>query len=405
MLSGTAIETADLRRYPPLARQLVQDHLPRLRSLPVIFAALLLREISSYDWQFPVERQELEAQLKLLARADTGKLAQTMRRFAALPLSPELQAFPWVAEPERFVEKLTAYLWSVHAMDEFRAAATEYGNQIESVRAHEAPKDSRLCIVLIGSGTPVGQLKLFQKLRPHGTYFPHLDTTHALQQAMEATVARAKTDPAPYRHWYVDGGAAESFASRHPELVNISYEALRPMRQALLERMHTARLSGTVGPEDLRSLLAEMRPEQFQASQVSSDKVLQHFELQVLSEGSGTQIFSTTFVQWTARELLRRARPQTLLVRYGLRQADRPMNDLLRAAATTELDPRGSLIDADMGAYYTWLNLRRLPGAESSRFITFLEGGNEAIAIAPGMAQGAVSTQRVNLEQILRWSA
>ena len=107
------------------------------------------------------------------------------------------------------------------------------------------------------------------------------------------------------------------------------------------------------------------------------------------TQGSGTQIFSTTFVQWAAREVLRRARPHTLVLRYAPRQAERPMNDLVLASAAEEqLDPHGSLIDADMGAYYTWLNLTRLPGAEKSRFIACHEGGSEAIAIAPTLAAG-----------------
>ena len=39
------------------------------------------------------------------------------------------------------------------------------------------------------------------------------------------------------------------------------------------------------------------------------------------------------------------------------------MNELLAEhQRPPDLDPRGSLIDADMGAYYTWLNQQRLPG-------------------------------------------
>jgi hypothetical protein len=99
------------------------------------------------------------------------------------------------------------------------------------------------------------------------------------------------------------------------------------------------------------------------------------------------------------------ARTLTLLARYAPRQMERPMNDLLLASSTEEQDPRGSLIDADMGAYYTWLNLTRLPKPEDSRFIALFEGSNEAIAIAPGLAHGAVSTQPCELRQILDWTS
>src|SRR5579872_2720307 len=95
----------------------------------------------------------------------------------------------------------------------------------------------------------------------------------------------------------------------------------------------------------------------------STDEVLERFELKLLTEGSGTQIFSTVFAQWATREALRRAEPLTLLVRFAPRQRQRPMNELLsNAGATPELDPEGSLIDADMGAYYHWINQQRLQG-------------------------------------------
>ena len=75
--------------------------------------------------------------------------------------------------------------------------------------------------------------------------------------------------------------------------------------------------------------------------------------LKLLTEGSGTQIFSTSFTQWAARESLRRAQPLTLLVRFAPRQRQKPMNEMLFAKAeSVELDPVGSLVDGDMGAYY-----------------------------------------------------
>ena len=79
--------------------------------------------------------------------------------------------------------------------------------------------------------------------------------------------------------------------------------------------------------------------------------MLNRFQVSVLTEGSGTQFFSPTFVQWAARELLRRAQPLTLLARFAPRQTGRSMNEMLADTQTRAvLDPLGSLIDADMGA-------------------------------------------------------
>ena len=410
MPTAGTLSLVDLARYPPLGRHLVEAHLETLRALPLIFVALLLRQASAYDWQFPAERAELDAQLKLLAGARDARMQAALDQFGALPLSPELLHSHWAAEPEHFIERLTAYLWTVHAMDAFRAAAQAYGGLTVSPSA-KSPVP-RLCLVLLGAGAfatgvPTPQVKLLERLRPFGTTFAQVDTTDALSQAFQAVRERAKQNPGPYRHWYVEGGKPLPPSAPRAELATVSYEALLPLRQALLAKVHTARVSGTVGPEDLRSMLAEMKPADFAprtGAPGQADPVLERFQLEVLTEGSGTQIFSTTFVQWTARELLRRARPDTLLVRYGLRQKERPMDDLLLASSGPEaLDPRGSLIDADMGAFYTWINLQRLPGAETNRFVVCVEGGQQAFAFGPGMAHGAQSKEPCTLAQILRW--
>ena len=92
----------------------------------------------------------------------------------------------------------------------------------------------------------------------------------------------------------------------------------------------------------------------------------------------------------------------TLLARFGQRQRENPMNVLLaEAQRRPELDPQGSLIDADMGAYYTWLNQQRLAGAESSRFLAWHEDQPEAVAIGPGFEAGRESDERVALDELV----
>ena len=134
--------------------------------------------------------------------------------------------------------------------------------------------------------------------------------------------------------------------------------------------------------------------------------MLDRFQLKLLTEGSGTQIFSTVFAQWAARETLRRAQPLTLLVRFAPRQRQKPMNELLSASiGRSELDLVGSLVDADMGAYYNWINQQRLPGAEQSSFIVWFEGHSQAVAIGPSMPRGTESTSPASLAQLLEWAA
>jgi len=398
--SSSPLSVEDFARYPPLARERATQYLETFRTLPLLLTALLLRQLVSYDWQFPAERASLDRQLAFLKSPD-AKLRQVIDGFAAIPLSPSLLSLPWAAQPERFSEQLTSFLWSSHQIDAFRTLAVRFNELTISSNEH-GPTPSRLCIVLFGRDCSHPDVPLFEKLRPHGAWFSNVDLSTAFVSAQAELHARASVDAVPYAHWYIEGGASDPL----PNAVTVSYEALAPLRRKVLDLMHTARISGTVGPEDLRSLMLSMQPEQLSDVHTTSDDVLRHFELSLLSDGSGTQIFSTTFVQWAAREALRRAQPHTLLLRYASRQRGRPMNDLLLPAASEEqLDPRGSLIDANMGAFYTWLNLMRLSGAENSRFIACHEGGSEALAIAPGIAAGTISSQPCDLDRILRYTA
>jgi hypothetical protein len=63
----------------------------------------------------------------------------------------------------------------------------------------------------------------------------------------------------------------------------------------------------------------------------------------------------------------------------------------------------GSLVDADMGAYYNWLNQQRLTGAEQSSFLVWFENHREAVAIGPSMPRGTESTAVVDLAKLLSW--
>jgi hypothetical protein len=129
---------------------------------------------------------------------------------------------------------------------------------------------------------------------------------------------------------------------------------------------------------------------------------MDRFTRSIYAEGSGTQIFSTVFAQWAARETLRRAQPVSLIVRFGTRQRQQPMNAMLAVnTGSEEADPAGSLVDADMGAYYTWVNLTRLSGSEQSRFLAWSEGYNQAVAIGPGLPRGTESSQPIELERLL----
>jgi len=387
--------------YPPQARKLVVEKLPVLQTLPQSFLPSLLREVIEYDYKFPAERLALERELANLASLSAEQRGEWFREFAQIKLASALERFDWVNQPAQFVEQLSSHLWTTHQQDAFRKAATDYFDRLARAIPAAEPEIPRVGIAIVGQGVSANEYPLFRKLRPHGAFYTKVDPKNGLEVLLEFAAQRAKAHPSPYAHWYIDGGKN---APHDAALTSVSYAALEPARNQLLAKVQKHSASPGMGPENLRTAMAALQPSDLQLDKIA-DPVLSRFELKVLTEGSGTQIFSTTFAQWAAREALRRAQPLTLIVRFASRQRQRPMNEML--AVTKESlgdDPAGSLVDADMGAYYNWLNQQRLSGAAQSSFIAWFEEHETAIAIGPAVPRGTISNSGPDMRKLLEWT-
>ena len=383
--------------YPSQARKLAVTHLRTLQQLPLSFLPVFLREVIDYDFRFPAERTAIDHELFTLSSLTPVQLKDWFQAFLQLSLSPKLETFDWINQPAQFVEQLSAYLWTTHQLDAFREAAVTYGNRLQK-GAPEQIAVRRLGIAIIGQGVASWNEPLFLNLRKHGTYFNQVKPENGVDLLLAAVEARAKAHPVPYGHWYIDGG----HAADHSSLLScVSFQKMEPLRAALLKDIQTETAKPGMGPEELRSHMARLSSVDLGIDKTRDD-VLERFQVKLLTEGSGTQIFSTTFVQWTTREVLRRAQPVSLFARFAPRQRQRPMNELLSGSGTNlELDPVGSLIDADMAAYYQWINQQRLPHSEQSSFLVWFEGHKHALAISPSLPRGTESSSPLDLGQLL----
>lgn len=394
------IKPEEFKDYPPQARQVAVDYIELFRRLPLAFAPLILQQLEQYDWKFPAERREIDHQLSFLSSCPRDQMSGLLSGFGQLKLSHHLEKYDWVNSPGSFSQELSAYLWATHQIDAFRGAAEKLMEAINASLPPEQLPAPRLGIVIVGKGVKENTYPLFRKLRPYGTYFSQVNPSNGLRTLLDAAAARAALHPVPFGHWYIDGGPAETLPNN--ALISISYTALKPVRTALLEKITKAIHGGIGGPEALTSMLFKMRPEEIGLSGKPSDEVLGHLETSILTQGQGTQIFSTTFVQWTAREILRRAQPLTVVAHFTPRQRQRPMNELLSGKdANPEPDPMGSLIDADMGAYLTWVDQQRLSGAKQASFIAWFEDHNEALAISPLLPRNTESASPIDMNGLL----
>ena len=387
--------------YPPLARALAVAHLETLRHLPPALLPILLREAGTYDWRFPAEQSRLRTQLSWLDALPPAEFADVTLPFAQIQVPAAAAALDWVNDPSGFTETLTASLWSSRQISAFHDAARSYAAAFAAARPAPEPARPRLVAVIFSrdlqpspQGAASSNLNVPAKLRASALLLTNVDPADGLASLQESLRTRAAHAPEPFAHWSIDGASLPPLS---PAVTSVSYAALQPAREILLRRAHQAMSAERSGPEELRSLMARLTPAEI-GLDPAQHPTLARFQLSLLTEGSGTQIFSTTFVQWAARECLRRAEPETLLVRFTPRQRQQGMNELLGGAPSSGDDPAGALADAQMGAYYTWLNLQRLSGAPQARFLLWHEGQTSALLIGPGLPRGATSASHINLQ-------
>ena len=389
----------NFKTYAPEAQRVACEHLDLLRDLPIVLDVALLREIIDYDTRFPRERATIDTRLAFLAglsQEERGKLA---RGFADLSVTPELVGEDWVRFPQKFEEDLGAHLWASKQQDAFRAAAMGFADATRKATQTADPPVARWAIVVIGPELRKEGYPLFRKLRPQGVFYPQVDPAGGMDAVLAQLSSRASATRMPYGHWYVDGGNPEPNIPQ--DVSQFSWQGSTPLRSEVLKKVETVIGSGSGGPEMLRSIMANWALEPRNAH--TGDPLIDQFVMSVYGDGSGTQIFSTTFVQWSTRELLRRAEPVSLVARFGPRQRQRSMNEMFtQATAEPAPDFAGSLVDADFAAFYTWINLNRLANPEPARFIAWSEAHGQAIAIGPDCPKGVEAPNKTTMAQLLK---
>jgi len=393
------LSVESFQAYPPKGRALAAAHLALLQSLPLGFVPFVLREIVVFDWKFPYEQGELTHQLEYLDKLTQPQRQAEMAPFAKLKLNDKLENGDWVNQPAQFLEQLSAHLWATQQMDGFREASENYVRKFNATLPAEELPAPRLGVAVFGEAVSGTEYKLFRKLRRSGVYFSQVNPANGLAAIAESLGVRAAAHRTPYAHWCIEGGA---IVAGLPGFTCVDYDGLAGVRSKLAALMLTAYESTKFDPEKLRTTLAAVAPETV-GMKDTGDAALDRFQLSLLTEGSGTQIYSTTFVQWAAREALRRAHPLTIFTRYAPRQKGRTMDELLSGGQKkAAVDPEGSMIDGDMGAFYTWVNMQRLAGAENARFLAWFEGHGEAVAIGPGLKPGTEDGAPIEMSAVLK---
>ncbi|HEX4038823.1 MAG TPA: hypothetical protein VHX37_12255 [Acidobacteriaceae bacterium] len=392
------LRAEDFAHYPAAGRNFAVESLSLLRRLPIAICPSFLEQIQTLDTSFPAERDTLRRQLDALAALPPEEFRALMAPLAEMPIPPELQKSDWVRAPDAFIPNLTAWLWAGGHIDRFRTAVQTLFAAIPDQR----PSPHRLTLVVIGRDAAVGATPRLEKLRPRGVLLTALASEQMTEQIFQAFAHHAQASSQAYAHWYVDGGDpwVQDLAGI-PGAVSVSYPKLDGLRKGTLAHMEQMTQTAGAGAEAMRARLAGISAHSLDAASVTRDPVLARFYTELFTLSSGPQIFSTSFVQWTGRELARRAQPQTLLLRYAPRQRYQPFNQLLLTTNPASMDPEGSLRDAEIGAYYAWIEMDRITSPGKGTFLAWIEGTSQAVIIGSQASRGTRCDTPLHLKNAL----
>jgi hypothetical protein len=282
-------------------------------------------------------------------------------------------------------------------VNQFRAAtaAVFAAVPMEENRAH------RLVFVVLGKGARVDGTRVAQKLARNGVTLNALRFDGAWGQMRTAMMAHAEAGSGEYASWYVEGGSPHpTLAEGLERTIAVSYAGLAPLREQVLGHMQAMIAKGS-GAEQMHTELTGTTLREAGAAEISNDLVLQRFYTELLTESSGPQIFSTSFVQWTGRELARRVQPETLLLRYTPRQRYREASQMFAETQKPESDAQGAYRDAEMGAYYNWLEMRRISAPGKLTFVAWVEDRPLAVVLGANAPAGSVCSTAMTLTEAI----
>jgi len=194
----------------------------------------------------------------------------------------------------------------------------------------------------------------------------------------------------------IDGARSlvEVFMAQAPTLpsepILLSYDRLNALRESFSSEMNS--MSKSLNNAD--SLFDQLRKADVVPlcpPEIAADPTVREFVRALFLSGNGALVFGNSFVEWAASEVIRRARPHFVAVRFGVRSKPKPFTSVVVFEDPDHVNPLpsvddepGSAIDAQILGAYIWLSaLRYDEYRRSTVCICLAESISEAYVVAP----------------------
>jgi hypothetical protein len=423
--------------------ELVREHQGDLDRLPRTFLINTLVELERWPAFFEPEKKYfrmLMQELSSLREAEFGRMFGSLANFELRTGCGRVTAANLDALQARSLAYLQRQGEYAAWRREIDAIFQRLGPAVEA-RLYSGSLPPRLIVVVYGEGISIRREELWKRFKGVGRIIPlelggaesSPSFLHALFTGQQAgsgnqtartlfEVLQGSAGCSALDSWVVEAGdgihqlcesrartralvAGPATGVQEPCATGMSYDRLRGYRERLTDVIHAKVVQGLRSPLELAAYVKtlEITPPEPKAGgppaglTLYSDRVVLGFVRDTFLAGNGTLIINNTFVEWAAVQALKRAQPRVLVARFGVRDKMKPFSSLLlfsKPRPTDQIpimqDPLGSFIDAELLAYYIWLNAEKgLPYRGKTLYLMLAEDVDQALLIAPSHEGGS----------------
>ncbi len=395
-----------MQEYSPTIRRLLDGGL--FDRLPTTFSLYSLDRIKDWSRLFPAEQGYFERLFGLLDRSPSRAVDELFAPLREVESRMDVDRGIW--STRKFTLEHVDFLQRNPHLADWRAAVADVFAKIEPILDAELARSGRprLVAVLSPPELPMGPDRMWTRIRDEGRlvalqlaedapladYLPLLLTGAPRSQRAPSVLdlyARQRSR-SPFDAWAVEAGdPVLRLAQTFDGWTGLSYERLADLRRALMREVNELVTQDRIpGPRQLGERLQKMNPGALRRAS-GRDPVMQDFLQSVLLNGNGTLLINNTFVEWTALQAIRRARPSVLVASFGIRNKVKPFSSLLIYSdqeetnpVPTQADMLGSYVDLEVFYQYIWQECGKYAEYRRNTAYLFVGVGMDAVfVIAP----------------------
>jgi len=385
-----------------------------LKRLPITFQPVTRQQLREWDTLFPYERQAILRLLLYLASLNEQQFAELFREVVQLEEKMGVRGWQFSTEEQTILN--ASLLARSRYYQEWRKAVQKVFDAADQQAGSEKSADAggnRLILLIMPQVLPLERAKVWERWQGVGRPV-RLDLAMSRESGSPAEVllggsstgeggrllevVSRRPNASSADCWVLDAGSnlvdcalrQEPSGAGAPSATLLSHERLATLRQNFSREVNSMRKDLA----DADAVFDRLRKADVTAwcpPEVAQVPVIREFLRSLYLSGNGALIFSNSFVEWSASEAFRRARPAFVMAQFGVRSKPKPFTSVAVFDNPDEVNPLpavddlpGSALDAQVLALYVWLAASRYDEyRRNTACLCIAESLSEAYIVAP----------------------